>query len=804
MTAWTNRDAAFDLSVRDILRLLDHPLLSPPQPQQAPVSPPIVQRDRRVLLRKVRSHWIESVLDHSLRKGALLTLRLEEQPDAIANPWHLIFQQPEKTPHPLPIGTHITQVYDTAEGELLILGAPGAGKTTLLLELARDLLARAEDDEQYPIPVVFNLSPWALKQQPLVDWLVEELNTRYQVPSKLGQTWIEADQILPLLDGLDEVAPTARSACIEAINIYRGEHGLLPLVVCSRQADYLAQAGRLLVRSAVLVQPLTHEQIDASLAQGGEPLWALRVALHQDATLRELTNTPLMLSILTLAYHGKPVEELLRDASIEERQRQIFERYVGRMLTRRGPLHTGTSQRVVQWLTYLAQQMREHQQTIFYAEYLQSDWLMGTQQQTVTWLATRLPAIVLGGCIGVLVFLFIGGGGYTDLVFLLQMGLLGGFVGSCLSLQVTTEPISVRKKGFTSTQAHVRSALLLGLLVAASRGLYLHQANPSSYDSGYFLSDWLRDGCILGLGMLLSGRAFQVLFGRTPKQWVSVSHKHRSLRGHLAIWMNTIAPLHIWQAALMFGAGIGLSIGSIYWLSVGLSNGLTVSAIVVLVHVILARMVWGFRFAERIYWTWHGLLRPTHLRTSLIVAGALFLFFVLSLGYDLIGGLIQGLKFGLIYWILLGLYQGMKQEHLEDQNRQQFNQGIRRSLRNGLLIGLISALLISAIWMLSDELSYELSYGPLVLIAGIVVMWMLSGGPTILRHYLNRWLLARSHRFPWRAQAFLDDVTARILLQRVGGGYRFIHRRLLDYFADLDTTTPASATASTPASVPEA
>jgi len=101
-------------------------------------------------------------------------------------------------------------------------------------------------------------------------------------------------------------------------------------------------------------------------------------------------------------------------------------------------------------------------------------------------------------------------------------------------------------------------------------------------------------------------------------------------------------------------------------------------------------------------------------------------------------------------------------------------------------------------------LSYELSYGPLVLIAGIVVMWMLSGGPTILRHYLNRWLLARSHRFPWRAQAFLDDVTARILLQRVGGGYRFIHRRLLDYFADLDTTTPASATASTPASVPEA
>src|SRR6266567_3347087 len=141
-----------------------------------------------------------------------------------------------------PQGLVFTQVYDDAEGELLILGAPGSGKTTLLLELARDLLARAQANEQYPMPVVFNLSSWAMKQQPLVDWLVEELNTKYQVPRKLAQALLPADQILPLLDGLDEVAPTARTACIEAINTYRQEHALFPLVVCSRQADYLAQS----------------------------------------------------------------------------------------------------------------------------------------------------------------------------------------------------------------------------------------------------------------------------------------------------------------------------------------------------------------------------------------------------------------------------------------------------------------------------------------------------------------------------------------------------------------------------------
>jgi hypothetical protein len=137
------------------------PLIRPashnhPVSKQAPVS--VAQRNRQALLRKVYAFWIEGVLSHSLHGAALMTLGLQTQPDAVANPWHLVLQHPETAPQLLPTGTRITQVYDDAEGELLILGAPGAGKTTLLLELARDLLARAQADEQYPMPVVFNLS----------------------------------------------------------------------------------------------------------------------------------------------------------------------------------------------------------------------------------------------------------------------------------------------------------------------------------------------------------------------------------------------------------------------------------------------------------------------------------------------------------------------------------------------------------------------------------------------------------------------------------------------------------------------
>src|SRR5204862_5439162 len=129
------------------------------------------------------------------------------------------------------------------------------------------------------MPVIFPLSSWTGKQ-PLTEWMVEELISKYQVPRKLARTWVDADQILPLLDGLDEVAPENRTACIETINAYRQEHGLLPLVVCSRSADYLAQTVRVRLSSAVSVQSLTQQQVDDYLAGGGEVLWALRVALH--------------------------------------------------------------------------------------------------------------------------------------------------------------------------------------------------------------------------------------------------------------------------------------------------------------------------------------------------------------------------------------------------------------------------------------------------------------------------------------------------------------------------------------------
>src|SRR5262249_52363514 len=153
--------------------------------------------------------------------------------------------------------------------------------------------ARAEKDEAHPIPIVFNLSTWGNKRQPLKQWLVEELNTKYDVPRKLAQTWMDADVVLPLLDGLDEVTASHRGACVEEINSYRQEeHGLVPLAVCSRIADYETLTTKLRLQGAILVQPLTLPQIEGYFERIGDKLAGMRVVLRHDAELGELLTTP--------------------------------------------------------------------------------------------------------------------------------------------------------------------------------------------------------------------------------------------------------------------------------------------------------------------------------------------------------------------------------------------------------------------------------------------------------------------------------------------------------------------------------
>ena len=394
-------------------------------------------RDRRDMIEKVWANWITGWLQASLPQDLLLDLGLTERPAMVTRPLDLLVQRLDLADEVQAPGTQLIDVFNRLDRALLILGAPGAGKTTLLLQLAQHLLRQAAQDPQQPIPVVLLLSSWAQQRLPLADWLVDALNEHYEIPRKIGQAWIEADEILPLLDGLDEVKVEHRAACVEAINRFRREHGLVPLVVCSRSEAYEALGTPLRLQGALSVQPLTRADVDTYLAQVGAPLAAVRQAVQDDPTLWELLDTPLMLEVVTLACAGEAGATFPMQGTLAERRRHLFTIYVDRMFRRRKATTAYTRQQTERWLAWLAVQMTQHGQTVFYLERMQLTWLPYRLRSKLRNFGKR-TAIRVGLLIFTLAML-----GFGPLVgFVIGLAAAAGvFVGSVRSLNEISEKV---------------------------------------------------------------------------------------------------------------------------------------------------------------------------------------------------------------------------------------------------------------------------------------------------------------------------------------------------------------------------
>jgi Effector-associated domain 10/NACHT domain len=146
-----------------------------------------------------------------------------------------------------------------------------------------------------------------------------------------------------------------------------------------------------------------------------------------------------------------------------------------------------------------------------------------------------------------------------------------------------------------------------------------------------------------------------------------------------------------------------------------------------------------------------------------------------NLVYGLIGGLIIGLIGGLIGSSILGLTNGLKQE-LKIRSRP--NQGIWNSLKSQVLITAIIFLLIIFFFVIFSLLKYW-TFGLLI---AIILGFAVGGGKACLQHLSLRIILWQSG-LPWNFARFLNYCVERRLLLRVGGSYRFLHRELLDHFA---------------------
>ena len=154
-------------------------------------------------------------------------------------------------------------------------------------------------------------------------------------------------------------------------------------------------------------------------------------------------------------------------------------------------------------------------------------------------------------------------------------------------------------------------------------------------------------------------------------------------------------------------------------------------------------------------------------------------------------------------WLFFGFLDGFYIKSIRQKNFP--NQGIRRALMNSFLgafiffiIGILMIIVNNfdlvpvideqtrqirfyEIQLNHDDLMSSLTSA--VLLLAFLMGFMTLGGLSCFQHLVLRFILFRDGCIPWNYARFLNYCTERLLLQRVGGRYRFIHKFVQEHFA---------------------
>lgn len=510
---------------------------------------------------------------------------------------------------------------DDIQGRLLILGEPGSGKTNELLVLARDLLQKARRLPEQPIPVIFELSEWQ-GEQAFADWLSRQLLEKYNVPVVVSQYWIKHRQLLPLLDGLDELRrvdeddeATAQELdkrrlakqiqCVRKINTFLDIYAL-PLVVCCRRKEYEAieTQGEFLKRlnGAIYLKELSNKQIQDYLQRSSrEQLWN---TLQHNLELLALARSPFFLLILVVAYQGQSIHNTrdLLDAYI---RKQLYD------LSNRDAYPPGEAPTLKQthhYLSWLATKLEVVGTTEFLIERLQPSWLDTSKARE---LYASISGMIFGLTIGLMLGLVFGiiygltGGLIPGLLFGLSLGLTYGLIGGLLGWQRTwsagCSTIKMSEKLSFSWKSFYETVMSIGLSMGLSIGLFVGPIGGVlvGLNSGVLFG--LYSGILIGLisgllGGLLGGLSIGLLYGLqtaeidvrdkiSPNQGTRDSIRNGLLGGLLYGLLGGL--LGGLSAGLVRGWSAGLLGGLLVGWSAGLLGGLLGGFAAVCLHICL-------------------------------------------------------------------------------------------------------------------------------------------------------------------------------------------------------------------------
>lgn len=225
------------------------------------------------------------------------------------------------------------KAFETYRRKILLLGTAGAGKSTTLAQFAQKQIQIRLNNPQSKLPIYVPITNWR-GEKPLAKCLLREANL---LPKAIKQ--IDNGKAILLLDGLDEIPSSFKVGKknhdfqAEFLECFNDELHANEVIITAREQDYenlrRRTNSKLFVAGALVIQPLTDQQIELYL-QFQPELWRI---VKSDQRLLEMTRTPLLLRIFTIAYKDLPTEAgelaLIRGGDGELRDK-MFATYVSK------------------------------------------------------------------------------------------------------------------------------------------------------------------------------------------------------------------------------------------------------------------------------------------------------------------------------------------------------------------------------------------------------------------------------------------------------------------------------------------